>query len=335
MSLFFNNRILREGEGAGAGAGSGAGSGAGDGKGAGTGDLKVGADGKAIITETPPVPFFKGLYGDDGKIDKTAWDRLPDRLKPYKDQFSKYDTVEAVLDGFGNAHSMAVKKALAPLTGTEPPEIVQERNQLLDTIQGVPKDIKGYGFTRENIAKDLPEQFWDQTLADEFAALCQRSHMSPADAKAALLLQVKATKAQLAAAQTAETEYYQGQDLAFEKAMKTAGIDMDKAIDLSVRGAATLGIDPKSPIFKNAAVRAAMVRFANLVAEDKIVRPGDPEAGTGDELAEARDIASNPQNPLYKAYNDPLDPRHEMAKARRNELYRIDGEKKLRRGAQA
>lgn len=281
----------------------------------------------AAAAAAAPAPFFKGLYGDDGKIDKASWDRLPDRLKTHADQFKKYDTVEALLDGFGNAHSMAVKKALAPLTGTEPPEIVAERNQLLDTINNVPKDPKGYGLARP---ADLPEQFWNQEGADKFALLAQKHHISPAAMKDLMGLQLELTRGEIAHGQTMETEYYTGQDKTFEAAMKTAGIDMEKATDLATRAAATLGIDPKSLIFRNASVKQALVRFANLVAEDKLVTGDNKQEG--DELAMARDIANNPQNPLYKAWHDPNDPQHEAAKARRDELYRIDGEKKRARG---
>ena len=195
----------------------------------------------AAAAKNAPAPFFKGLYGDDGKIDKASFDRLPDNLKPFKDQFSKYDTVEALLQGFGNAHSMAVKKALAPLQGNEAPEIIAERNTLLDTILGVPKDIKGYNLTREAIDKNLPEEAWDQELADQFAALAQKHHLSPAAAQDAVKLQAAMVTKQMAEAKIAETEYYAGQDKAFEQAMKTAAIDLDKANDLANRGGPDTG----------------------------------------------------------------------------------------------
>lgn len=338
MSMFTLKSVLRDAasDAAAAAAGGGGGNGgdaaaqaaAAAAKAASGGDAA--AQAAAAAAKNAPAPFFKGLYGDDGKIDKGAFDRLPDNLKPFKDQFSKYDTVEALLQGFGNAHSMAVKKALAPLQGNEPPEIIAERNTLLDTILGVPKDIKGYNLTREAIDKNLPEEAWDQEAADSFAALAQKHHLSPAAALDAVKLQASLVTKQMADAKIAETEYYTGQDRAFEQAMKTAAIDLDKANDLANRGAQTLGIDPKSPIFKNAAVRQAMVRFANLIAEDKLVK-GEP-GKEGNELDEARAIMGDVKHPMHDAWANPVHPNHERVKERVNELYRIDGERKQRRG---
>ena len=283
----------------------------------------------AAAAAAAPPPFFKGLYGDDGRIDKTALDRLPDSLKPFKDQFAKYDTVESLLQGFGNAHTMAVKKALTPLTGTEPPEIVKERNELLDTINNVPKDPKGYGIARP---EDLPEMFWNQPGADEFGKIAQQNHLSPAAVKDLLALQLKITRGEIERGKAMEAEYYSGQDKAFETEMQKQGVDLTKAMDLATRAAATLGIDPKSPIFKNADVRKALVRFSNLVSEDKLGAITPADGGTQNEREMALDIARNPQNPLYKAFNDPVHPNHQAAKDRWNELYRIWGEKAKKRG---
>ena len=268
----------------------------------------------------PPVPFFKGLYGDDGKIDKTALDRLPDHLKGHKDLFGKYDTVDALLAGFGNAHSMAVKKALAPLKGDEPPEVVAERNAMLDTILNVPKDPKGYGIAKP---ADIPDFAWDANFADQLAAWGVKNHISPAAMKDGLAMLSSSTKAQLAAGQKQEAEYWTGQQRAFEEAIARDGGDLEEAAGLAARGAERLGIDPKAPIFKNATVRLACLRMARLVSEDTLVAgetPGAQKQLTG--IEQARDIMRNPQNPHHKAFSDPIHPDHERVKDMINELYR-------------
>lgn len=276
-----------------------------------------------------PKPFYAGLYGEDGKIDKAALDRLPDHLKPYKDVFGKYETVDALLHGFGNAHMMAVKKALTPLPADAPAEVVAERKAHLDLINNVPKDPKGYGIARP---EDLPAEFWNEEGAGKFALLAQKHSLSPAAVKELLGLQLEMTRGELARGQANETEFYTQQGLAFEAAVKKQGMDLEKANDAATRGAFTLGIDPKSPLFKNAAVRLACLRMTSLVAEDKLITgdPTNPDAGN--ELQQARDIMGNVQNPLHKAWADTSDPQHEAAKERVNELYRIDGERKRRRG---
>jgi len=311
-----------------AGAGTGTGTGAGADAGAGTGTGTSAGTG----TQTAPKAFYDGLYGADGKLDKTAFDRLPEYLKPHKDLFAKYDTVEALLGGFSNSHSLAVKKAMAPLSGNEPPEVVAEHNALIDQLQGVPKDPKGYGIARP---ADLPEQFWNQAAADEFATLARQFHVSPAGVKAIMGLQERITKQELARGQQIEQEHWAKQDQLFEAAVQKLGISMDDAMALAKRGAATLGFDLKGNGFKSAEARLAAIRMTNLVSEDKLIK-GDPTGETqGNELEQARDIMSNPQNPLHAAWMPgSTDPRHEQAVSKVAELYRIWGEKNRGRSAQ-
>lgn len=315
MSLLNPYKILRDAA-SDAAAATGGGGGGGD---AAAQAAAAAAKGTGGGGDAKPAPFYKGLYGDDGKIDKAALDRLPDHLKPHKDVFAKYDTVDALLAGFGNAHSMAVKKALAPLSGNEPAEVVAERKGLLDTINNVPKDVKGYGIVRP---ETLPEEFWNQEGADEFGKLAQKHSISPAAVKDLLALQVKMTQGELDRGKAGETEYYAKQDTAFMAGLQKLGMDADRGTDLASRGAATLGIDPKNAILKNADVRLAMVKFATLVSEEKLIRGTEQAGGGMSALEQARDIVSNPANPLHKAFHDPTDPRNEAAKEKVNTLYR-------------
>lgn len=266
-----------------------------------------------------PKPFYEGLYGADGKIDKGALDRLPDHLKPHKDWLGKYDNIEALIQGGATAHSLAVKKALAPLTGNEPPEVVAERKTLLDTVNNVPKDAKGYGIARP---ETLPAEFWNEEAAGKFGALAQKHSISPAAVKELLALQVEMTESEIARGRTSETEFYTKQDNAFASGLQKLGMDAERGADLANRGAATLGIDPKNAIFKNADVRLALVKFATLVSEDKLVRGTEQPGGGQSPIDQARDIVQNPQNPLHKAFHDPNDPRNESVKEKVNALYR-------------
>ena len=335
-------RLYAEGDG-GAGGGAGGGDAAAQaaaaaaaaakgGGGAGGGDdAAARAAAEAAAAAAKPKPFFVGLYDAEGKIDKTALDRLPDALKAHKDTFAKYDTVEALLNGFGNAHSLASKKALLPLPANASPEVIAERKAHLDQLNNVPKDPKGYGIARP---QDLPEQFWSQEGADKFAALAQKHSISPAAVKELLGLQLELTQGELAKGAAAETAFYTKQDQDFALAVQKNGMDLDKAADLAIRGAKGLGLDPGSPIFKNAQVRMVALRAAELISEEKLIT-GDAAAAAGaagNELAQARDIMQNPQNPLYKAWHDPTDPQHEAAKDRQNALYQLYGERTTKRG---
>jgi len=284
----------------------------------------------AAAAAAKPKPFYEGLYGADGKLDKTAFDRLPDHLKPHKDWIGKYDTIEALITGGANAHALGVKKALTPLLGTEPPEVVAERKAHLDQINGVPKDAKGYGIARPD---DIPEIFWHQEGMDELAALGLKHSVSPAMMKDVLALQNKVTQESIARGKQMEADFYAKQDSDFATAIQRLGIDGDKAADLVQRAAGTLKIDLKNPILKNAEVRLAMVRVTQMISEDKLIT-GEVARGEtlGDELKQARDIIQNPANPLHKAYLDASDPRNEQAKSEVTRLYEAAFSRKQRGG---
>lgn len=320
-----------EGDGASAAGGTGAATmggaaNAGAGAAAAAGAAASGAGAAAAAAAPPPKPFFEGFYDKDGKIDKTSLDRLPDHLKPHKELFAKYENVDAMLHGFANAHSMAVKKALAPLDANAPEPVRAERKQLLDTVNNVPKDPKGYGIARP---EDLPEQFWNEEGAGKFAALAQKHSISPDAVKELLGLQLEMTRGEISKGQQMETEYYTAEQTRYEAEVRKQGIGLDPANELAKRGASTLGIKEDSPLLKNAEFRLAMIRGAQLISEDRQVQGGDPAAANAQSPRDqARDIMGNPQNPLNKAWNDTNDPRHEMAKARVSALYASHKEKR-------
>lgn len=332
--------ILREEAGGGAAAGGSgaaagaAGSGAAAGA-AGSGAAAGAAGSGATAGSAAPPPYYKGFYGEDGKIDKGALDRLPDHLKPFKEVLGKYETIDALFTGFGNAHTLASKKALTPLDPTAPDHVKAERKQMLDQVNNVPKDPKGYGIARPN---EFPEENWNQGGADKMAALAHKHSISPDAVKDLLGLQMELTNGELQKGQQFEAEFYKAQDTKFADALRTQGVAADKALDLATRGATTLGIDPKSPLFKNADVKLACLRMANLVGEDKLISGdagGQGGGGGADYLAQARDIIKNPANPLHKAWADPSDPRNEEVRAKVNEYYRLDGDAKKKRGIAA
>lgn len=311
---------------------------AGGGGAAGGGDAAAQAAAAAAATAAAaaaakPAPFYKGLYGDDGKIDKAAFDRLPDHLKQHKDVFSRYETVDALLAGFGNASSLASKKQLTPLPPDAPANVRAERKALLDGVNNVPKEAKDYGIARPEA---LPEEHWDGALADKFSAIAHKHSLSPEAVKEIMGLQLEATQSQLQKGQQFETEFFTTQDKTFATEVQKRGVALDEANKLVNRAAATLGIDGKDPILKNASTRLALLRFTNLVSEDKLVK-GDAADGMGgaDLLAQARDIAGNPQNPKYKAYHDQQHPQHLEVRREWNDLYRRDGEIKQKRGVPA
>lgn len=326
MSFVFPRSILRDGEaGASGGGGTAAASAAGSAASSGTASAAAGATGGsgASAAATAPEPFWKGLYSDDGKLNKANLDRLPDDLKPAKDWIAKYDNIGALLFGGHNANIVASKKALAPLEANAPDHVKAERKALLDGVNNVPKEAKGYGIARP---QDFPEQFWNQAGADELAGVAHKHSLSPEAVKDLVALQIKLTNAELANGKKMEGEFFAAQDTEFAALAQRNGLALDKALDLAARGFTTLGGDPKSDLFKNAAVRGFALKFAQMVAEDKLVDGKAAGMGKSDYRGQYLDIMNNPQNPLNAGWNDGSHPLNQRAKDAVHKLMRQHGQ---------
>ena len=266
-------------------------------------------------TGVVPEPFFKDWIGADGKINRAAYDRLPESLKPYKDTFSKYETVDQLLGGFGHTTSLNGKKGLVPLPKDAPPEVKAEWHARQKELNGVPDKPEGYGIKKP---ADLPDELWDGKYVEGVQSIFHK-HNIPPEAAAELISY---------GANYGKTSYAEGmmniqkQLDAGQKELETGwGAETPKKLALAVRGAQTLGLDPKDPIFRNPNVVRAMVKMAEMVSEDKLVGAGSGGgSGAKSFRAEALDISSNPANPLHKAYRDTSHPQHDATVARVLEL---------------
>jgi hypothetical protein len=252
-------------------------------------------------------PWFVGLYDNTGKLNHAKFDALPAHLKGSEALFKRYPTVEALLGGLQNASNLAGKKALAPLPPGSPPEAVAERSKLMAQLNNTPEKPEGYGFKRPD---NIPEGQWNQSYVDGVAGILHKHHASPE--LAAELLKHDAEHAGKIGEGVAKA---QAEAMAREQtALKEAfGADYAKKIDLAVRGAKTMGMDPTDPIFQNHKAVVMMAKFAELVGEDKIIS-GETSANAGmDDRAKALDIMNNKANPLYAAFHNPEHPQHTQA----------------------
>lgn len=298
---------------AGAGAGSG-GSGGGDASAAAAGNAGAGGQGAAGQQQQAAGgdAWFVGLYDSSGKVNPAKFDALPPYLKAHKDTFAKYQTVEALLGGFANVASLAGKKALAPLPPDASPEAKAERSKLMAQLNNVPEKPEGYGFKRPD---SIPEAQWDQGYADGVAGIFHKHQISPEAAKELMDFDAKHAGAMMEKVQAGQT----ANAAAEAKALKEAwGDNYAKNVDLAVRGAKTLGMDPTDPIFANAKVVQMVAKFAGMVSEERLVQgESSANAGMGDR-EKALDILNNPANPLHKAYHDSNHPQHAEAVAARS-----------------
>lgn len=253
------------------------------------------------------TPFYADLYGPDGKLNHAAFDRLPDHLKPHVETFKKYQTVEALLGGMGNLANLAGKKALAPLPANAPAELKAERQALMRQLNGTPEKAEGYGVKKP---ANIPPEMWDDAYVNDIVGVLHKHNASPDLVRELLTVDSKHATSRIDRNGQTEAQAYAKEETALREAF---GPRFNEKVDLAIRGARTLGLDPNDPIFRNHKVVVAMSRFAEMVSEDKLVS-GDEKGGSGlSDRQKARDIVMNPANPLHAAYHDPNHAEHESA----------------------
>ena len=252
-------------------------------------------------------PFYADLYGADGKLNHAAFDRLPDHLKPHVETFKKYQTVEALLGGMGNLSNLAGKKALAPLPDNAPPEMKAERQALLRQLHGTPEKPEGYGVAKP---ANIPAEMWDEGYVKDIVGTLHKHNASPALVKELLEVDARHATGKVDRNGQSEAQAYAQEEAALRKAF---GPQYNDKVDLAVRAARTLGLEPTDPIFRNHKVVVAMARVGEMVSEDRLVS-ADSKGGDGmSDRAKAKDIVTNPSNPLHKAYHNENDPQHDEA----------------------
>jgi hypothetical protein len=262
-------------------------------------------------------PFHSDWMKADGTLNPAAYERLPEDIRYMKDGLGKYKTAEELVRGMAYAQTLAGKKGLMPLPDNAPVEVRAERKAILDSINGVPKEAKDYGIARP---PEVPEQQWNQPLADNFAKWAQENSVSPAAVKKLTAIQIDAMKGQLAEQAKYEHTFYENHQKAFEAQLRTENIPLDRATALVERGAISLGLDVAKPehatLLKNSAVRLMAMRHAIATGEDSFVQGEAGKGDAGDPMTLAQDATHNKANPLYEPLHDSSHPQHKMAAAK-------------------
>lgn len=287
------------------GAGGGAGAGGAGGGGAGGGG---GGTGAPVVIKS----FREGWIGADGKIDKTAYDRLPDHLKPYKETLLKYNTDEELLAAFGNSSSLNGKKGLLPLPDNASDADKAAFQTRLREVLKVPADVKGYGVTKP---AETPDEQWNGEYVDGALAIMHQHNASPDLVKALLKFDQDSAKGIFAKSSAAQVEAMKASKQALDQAF---GAEAPQKMALARRMAATIGLDPNDPIVGNhSGVIIALAKMASMVGEDKLIS-GSAQGGGGGttDREKAKDIVFNKSNPLYEAYHNDTHGQHAEALAR-------------------
>lgn len=289
----------------------------------------------------PPPPsgggsFHSDWLKSDGTLNPASYDRLPEDVRYMKDTLSKYKTAEELVRGMAYTQTFAGKKGLIPLPAGSPPEVIAERKALLDGINGVPKEVKDYGITRDSVAKDLPEANWNQPLADNFVKWAHENSVSPAAVKKFITeVQLPLVKGQLAQQAQGETQFWTAEQQAFDAEIRKANITPENAAGLVEKGAIALGLDLANPqtktFLKGKDARLMAMRHAIATGESGFVKGDDPEGGGNDPEALANSASHDKANPLYEPYYNASHPQHRMAKEKVEGWWRQAAERQGRR----
>ena len=252
------------------------------------------------------TPFFRGLYGEDGKINREAFDRLPEHLKPYRSTFEKYNTVEALLGGFGNLSTLAGKKGLQPLPDHADESTRAEFDHRVKEVLQIPKDPESYGITKP---EGLPDEMWDPDFVKEATGVFHKFNVTPDGAKALVALDAARATRELERQQQAYHDHWQAQKAEIAQAF---GEDTTRKLAQATQIARKLGLDPADPaIGGNAKLVIALSRMAAMTAEDRLGAEGGNQDRGLSPREMAKDIISNPSNPKHVAYHDTKNPAHQ------------------------
>lgn len=268
-----------------------------------SGSAGSGANGGAVVQK----PWREGWIAADGKIDRAAYDRLPDHLKGYRSTFEKYDTVDNLLLALGHSESLNGKKGLLPLPADASEADRKAFRDRLAQVIGVPDKPEGYGIKKPD---NVPEEAWDGEYVNGVLAIAHKHAASPG-----LINELVAfnQKHGADAVQAAEAEEAQMQAANVDGLRKRWGANFDGNMAKAFRAAKTLGLDVNDPSLGNhIPFIEALSKVAGMVGEDKLVTGNTTGAGpTPKEKIDA--IMSDKTNALNAAYWDANHPRHKEA----------------------
>jgi len=246
-------------------------------------------------TQASPSSAPRGYVGDDGSFADGWLDRLPGELDPAKQTLAKYRGLPELAKSHFELQQLLGKKSSAvniPGEKSTPEEIAAYRKAV-----GVPETVDGYQLKPEKLPDGVT---WDDATGKAFAEIAHKHHIPAAAMKelAALQLSQESMRAE-------EVGKMIGAELERGKQeLQTAwGANFDKNISLAARVAQTVGLDPHTDGLRDPKVVQALVRFAGMMSEDKLVT-GEfaPSMQAGKIRAKA--IMTDKSNPLYAKYQE-------------------------------
>lgn len=250
--------------------------------------------------ETPmPRGWHESILTPEGKFAEAWQDKLPDDFAEDRALLGRFGDLKTLVKAFKDNMQTARAKTegLVKVPGQDASD--EERAAYYKAI-GVPDDPKGYGI---KAPEQLPDGVsWDDGLSEKFASAAHQAGLTPAQAAKLTEWQVGIVGEQVAASRAAAAQALEQEK---QHLTQTFGQNLPKAVDLAQRVAKQEGLspdifDPQSPNFWGVDALAFASRVAAKLGEDKLIPGAAVKNLSGSALG--RDIATNPENPLYAKY---------------------------------
>lgn len=245
--------------------------------------------------------FSWGSSIDETGSFKPGWtDSLPDNLKGAKETLARYKSPEALILGLQSANQLLGAKSSAVIVPGDnaKPEVVAEFRKAL----GVPEKPEGYGIKRPD---NLPAEItWDDARFGKFAEVLHKHNATPALVRELVAMQAQ-EEINRASSESQSAQQFINDGL--NKLRAEWGNNFDKNL---AAGSAILqhyaertGLNAQHP----ALMHPEVAKFLAAIHEDFMtehVRIDGRGIVSGDPATTAKDIMTNPQNPLYQKYRD-------------------------------
>jgi hypothetical protein len=265
------------------------------GEGGGSGGDSIIPDAPASVSEGTPPPEQPSFVSADGSFSEGWTSRLPDDLKDAGASLTKFKTVKDLAKSYHNLEKTIGARPQGVVIPTEkstPEEVAAYRKAV-----GVPDTVEAYDFKPEEMPEGMT---WNPDNAKAFAAVAHKHNIPPAAMKELAGIQAKMREME---ASTLANMVHAKREEGKAALQKEWGTDFDKNIGRAQVAAKLAGIDSNSPGFGDPNVVKAFVRLTNMLSEDKLVAANN-SSGSGAGGARARDIQTNPSNPLYAKYQE-------------------------------
>ncbi len=250
---------------------------------------------------TPPDnrQWWEKVIGPDGKYVKGHQELLPPEMEEFKNLAATFDDPKmvwkALKDNMATARSKGNVKPITP--ESTPAEVADYRAKM--------------GIPTEPYKIDKPEKLpegvdWNPARAEAYGKWAHDNNLTPEQMAKGMELQMQFLSEDIAGAQQAHAQAMQVQIAQEQENLKLMyGGNLDKVVLAAQRAAMWGGVpaaalDPNSPTFLGVAMLGYFHKASEMLGESKL--PATAVVANMDELAQARDIQTNQQNPDFKAF---------------------------------